>query len=62
MRHAVLILPDSKNRLPDASALKRAGFRVSTALDDRADKDAGKPGEYRSKCRNGDVAPYTADR
>jgi hypothetical protein len=62
MQHVVLILPDSKNRLPDASALRKAGFEVSAALGGSAGKNAGKPGEYRAKGRNRDDAPHTADR
>jgi len=62
MQHVVLILPDSKNRLPDAEALRKAGFRVSSALDGDTGQAAGKPGECRPGSRNGEDAPCPAGR
>ncbi|MBG0790375.1 MAG: hypothetical protein H0S80_07760 [Desulfovibrionaceae bacterium] len=41
MQRIVLILPDENKRLPRAEALRRAGFRVSSALGENAVKDAG---------------------
>ena len=62
MQQAVLILPDSKNRLPDAEVLRRNGFRVSSALGGSADQSAERPVESGTGSRNRDDARCTTSR